>query len=113
MTTKNTINYFKVNKGFIAVSMLVVISFIVFGGITYSKELKQVRSEKKEIDSIYKSTLRNYKQSPDIQRKLDSLKSEIKTLKNFNDAKIRYIYINSNFDDKYKLLTERIQNDSI
>ena len=113
MRTNETINYFKFNKGFIAVSMLVIITFIVFGGVTYSKELKQVRSDKKQIDSLYKSTLRNYKQSPDIKRKLDSLKSEIKTLKNFNDAKIRYIYINSNFDDKYKLLTERIQKDSI
>lgn len=97
-----------------SVIVLLIVVFISAGGNTIVRRYfkSEINAENKRIDSL-ENIIAKYKPDSKQARKIDSLNLVIKNLNNYTNEKTRFIYINSDFDNKYKLLTDRISKDTL
>lgn len=102
--------------------LFIVVLFVIIlisnkGPRNYIKELikrdqTEIKKANKKIDSL-KLVLKSYVPNKKYQAKIDSLKKELDSIKKIDYEKIRYIYINADFDSKFELLKSTIQEGKV
>lgn len=99
----------------VAIVLFFILVFISLGGgsVVYIKYLKGKLKESETIVKQAEKNIKEYKPKENYLKQIDSLKKELEHLKTFSNEKVRYVYINSNFDDKYKLLSDRIKETKV